>query len=46
MNFALIMTIVLLIELFYSPRIEKTSAGDVLLFYGKTYRKYFKIWKL
>lgn len=42
----LIIAIALLIELFYSPRIDETCRGQVLLYYGLPgKRKYIQIWQ-
>ena len=33
-------------ELWLKPRIDKTSENDLILWYGRTKRKYYKICKL
>ena len=44
--FILIIAGLLLIELFYSPRIDETCKGQVLLYYGQPgNRKYIQIWQ-
>ena len=43
MTLPLIALIVLLIERYLSPRIEKTPEGGLLLFYGNANRKWIKL---
>jgi len=38
-----LLLIVTTIELLFSPRIDRTREGDILLWYGRRKRKYIKI---
>jgi len=38
-----VILIVIVIELAFSPRLDKTRNGDLLLWYGRNKRKYIKI---
>lgn len=36
----LILTLAIIIEIIYKPRLDITSEGELLLWYGRKYRKY------
>mgnify|MGYP001565119412 FL=1 len=41
----IIMVIFCLIMGYLNPKIDKTSEGEILLWYGNKKRKYIKIWQ-
>lgn len=41
---SIILLIVVIVEATLRPRLDKTREGDILLWYGRTTRKYIKLW--
>jgi len=43
---ALILLLVLIaVMLYFNPNVDETNEGDLILWYGRTNRKYIFIWK-
>jgi len=38
-----LVVIIVIVEIIYKPRLDKTSEGELLLWYGFKHRKYIKI---